>query len=106
MNPHVYITRRIMPEAMEIVGTACRWELNESDTLLSAAQLAAGLRGKAGVICMISDKFTAAVMEALPDLRCISTIIETCSPRRLRFQFLIHGMRAVSNPFDPLTVIE
>jgi len=74
MKPHVYITRRIMPEAMEIVEAACRWELNESDTLLSAAQLVAGLRGKAGVICMISDKFTAAVMEALPDLCCISTI--------------------------------
>uniref|UniRef100_UPI0037E8DD1F glyoxylate reductase/hydroxypyruvate reductase n=1 Tax=Semicossyphus pulcher TaxID=241346 RepID=UPI0037E8DD1F len=73
----VFVTRRIPPEGMKILSTAgaCELSLWDSDEPLPRAELLKGVQGAHGLLCMLSDKVDAEVLDAAgPNLKVISTL--------------------------------
>ena len=74
MKSKVLVTKRLYPEAIDYLRERVELEYAESDDALSPAELHARLAGKDGVVSQLTDKFSAAVMDALPDLKIISNV--------------------------------
>ncbi|XP_020781060.1 glyoxylate reductase/hydroxypyruvate reductase [Boleophthalmus pectinirostris] len=73
----VFVTRRIPPEGMQILSSAgvcetCVWD---SDEPVPRTELLKGVQGAAGILCLLSDKIDAEVLNAAgPNLKVISTL--------------------------------
>ena len=74
MKPKVLVSRQVYPSAVEYLREHAEVEYNDSNQAYSPEQLIAKLKDKAGVVSQVVDKFTAAVMDQLPDLKVISNI--------------------------------
>ncbi len=70
----VLVTKHVYPEAIELLRESCDVDYHDSRAGLSPADLIARARGKAGVVCQLTDKFSAEVFDQLPDLRALSTV--------------------------------
>ncbi|XP_070769373.1 glyoxylate reductase/hydroxypyruvate reductase isoform X2 [Enoplosus armatus] len=73
----VFVTRRIPQEGMKILSTAgvCEVSLWDSDEPVSRAELLKGVQGAHGLLCLLSDKVDAEVLDAAgPNLKVISTL--------------------------------
>lgn len=74
MKPPVLITKRVYPEAVELLRPHAEVEYCDSDDGLTAAELAARVRGKQAVVSQLTDKFSAAVIESLDCVRVIANV--------------------------------
>lgn len=73
----VFMTRRIPQEGMKIISTAgvCEVSLWDSDEPVPRAELLKGVQGAHGLLCLLSDKIDAEVLDAAgPNLKVISTL--------------------------------
>ncbi|KAK2849177.1 hypothetical protein Q5P01_009011 [Channa striata] len=73
----VFVTRRIPQEGMKILSAAgvCEVSLWDSDEPLPRSELLKGVQGVHGLLCMLSDKIDAEVLDAAgPNLKVISTL--------------------------------
>lgn len=72
-SPHVFITRRIPEEGIRIVMEYCETEVSDFDGVLPRATLLEKVRGKDGILCLLTDTIDGEVMEAAgPGLRVIA----------------------------------
>lgn len=71
---NVYVTRRIPDAGMERLRAAVeRVDMNEEDRALSAAELLTAVRGRDAIVCLLTDRMDAAVMDAAgPRLKVIA----------------------------------
>lgn len=74
MKPRVLVTKRIYPSAVEYLRQHVDAEYHESDDGYGAEQLLEHLTGKQAVVSQLTDKFSADVIAALPDLKVISNV--------------------------------
>lgn len=74
MKPCVLVTKRIYPEAIEYLKAHCEVDYVASDDGLSAGELAQRVRGKQAVVSQLTDKFSAAVIDALEGVRIIANV--------------------------------
>ena len=72
-KPPVLLTRRIPSAATRTLEEACDVDRND-DGALSEAQLIERLRGRQGVVCLMNDPMTRAVIESATDLKVIATV--------------------------------
>ncbi|XP_041653614.1 glyoxylate reductase/hydroxypyruvate reductase [Cheilinus undulatus] len=74
----VFITRRIPPEGMKILTSAadvCEVSLWDSEEPVPRTELIKGVQGAHGILCMLSDKIDAELLDAAgPNLKVISTM--------------------------------
>ncbi|TNN70506.1 Glyoxylate reductase/hydroxypyruvate reductase [Liparis tanakae] len=73
----VFVTRRIPPEGMKILsaGGVCEVSLWDSDEPVQRADLLKGVQGAHGLLCLLSDRIDAEVLDAAgPNLKVISTL--------------------------------
>ncbi|KAL3044877.1 hypothetical protein OYC64_013199 [Pagothenia borchgrevinki] len=73
----VFLTRRIPPEGMKILSAAgvCEVSQWDSDEPVQRADLLKGVQGAHGLLCLLSDKIDAEVLDAAgPNLKVISTL--------------------------------
>lgn len=73
----VFVTRRIPPEGMQLLSSAgvCEASVWDSDEPVPRTDLLKGVQGAAGILCLLSDKIDAEVLNAAgPDLKVISTL--------------------------------
>lgn len=73
----VFVTRRITEEAMQVLSAAgiCEMSVWDSDEPVPRSDLLKGVQGAEGIICMLSDKIDAEVLNAAgPNLKVISTL--------------------------------
>nr|XP_046261301.1 glyoxylate reductase/hydroxypyruvate reductase [Scatophagus argus] len=73
----VFLTRRIPQEGMKILSTAevCEVSLWDSDEPVPRAELLKGVQGAHGLLCLLSDKIDAEVLDAAgSNLKVISTL--------------------------------
>ena len=74
MDYKVYLTRQILEPAMSILSKKCKVTLNRNAGPASRAELLRNVAGKDGILCMLSDRMDAQVMDlAGPNLRVISS---------------------------------
>lgn len=71
-RPKVFVTRRLLPSALEIVEEACDAEIWPTDTPPSRQQLLEKTAGVEGLLCLLTDQIDAQLMDAAPGLRVIS----------------------------------
>lgn len=74
MKPHILVTKRIYPEAIEYLKEHAELDYAESDDGLSAQELLTRARGKQGVVSQLTDKFTATVIDQLDGVRVIANV--------------------------------
>lgn len=67
----VLVTRAIFPDVIDRLAEQFEVEANQQDDILSPAQLAERLRGKDAVFSTPSERITAEVIAATPQLRAI-----------------------------------
>ncbi|HPD17613.1 MAG TPA: D-glycerate dehydrogenase [Planctomycetota bacterium] len=67
---NVYVTREIPQAGLDIVRDACeRVEINPEDRVLTRQELLAAVRGRDGVLCLLTDTVDAAVLDAAKGCR-------------------------------------
>ncbi len=74
MKPPVLVTKRIYSEAIEFLSEHCEVDYVANDDGLSAEELEKRARGKHGVVSQLTDKFSAAVIDSLDQVRIIANI--------------------------------
>ncbi|MDP8980985.1 MAG: D-glycerate dehydrogenase [Acidobacteriota bacterium] len=74
MKPSVLVTKRIYPEAIDLLRQHCEVDYEATDNGLPTADLLGRLRGKQAVISNLTDKFTAETIGALNGIRVISNV--------------------------------
>lgn len=74
MQPRVLVTRRIYPEAVELLRQRFEVDYNGSDDSLSPEELLARAEGKQGIVAQLTDKFPPPVLDRLDGVRVISDV--------------------------------
>ncbi len=74
MKPHVLVTKRIYPEAIEYLKEHSELDYVATDDGLSAGELLERVRGKQAVVSQLTDKFTAAVIDGLEGVKIIANV--------------------------------
>lgn len=74
MKPRVLITRVLPEPALEVVRQACEVQLDPLDQQLTPAALQQAMVDKHGVLCLITDRIDAAVLDAATALKVVSNI--------------------------------
>jgi glyoxylate reductase len=68
------ITKRIYPEAVDLLREHCEVDYEATDDGLAAEQLLERVRGKQAVVSQLTDKFDAAVIQKLEGIRIIANV--------------------------------
>ncbi|HTD06270.1 D-glycerate dehydrogenase [Undibacterium sp.] len=74
MKPGILVTRAVFPEIIERLSRHFEVESNQDDVLFTPDQLAAKLRGKAGVMSTASSRFDADILARLPELKIVANM--------------------------------
>lgn len=69
----VFVTREIPAPGLDMLRRECEVEVNPHDRVLTREELLAGVRGRDGLLCLLTDTIDGAVMDAgLPTLKGIA----------------------------------
>ncbi len=74
MKPRVLVSKRVYPQAVDYLRQRVDFEYNDSDDGYPPEQLLEKLRDKQGVVSQLTDKFSAGVLDQLPNLKVISNV--------------------------------
>src|SRR5574340_972730 len=74
MKPKVLVTREVFDETLDYLARHCEVESNQQDVALSPDALAQRLAGKDGVMCCLTDRIDAKLLEACPQLKAAANI--------------------------------
>jgi glyoxylate reductase len=74
MKPKVFVSRVIPQEGLDMVLTACDAEVNVHDTSLSEPELTEKVKGKDGLLCLLTDDITKAFLDANPQLKIVANV--------------------------------
>ena len=74
MKNQVLVTKRIYPEAIELLKQHAEVDYVDSDEGLAAGDLLRRLQGKQAVVSQLTDRFDAGVIERLEGVRSISNV--------------------------------
>lgn len=64
VRPKVYVTRLIPQEGLDLLNATCDVDVNPHDRPLTRAELLEHVRGRDGVLCLLTDKINAEVYDA------------------------------------------
>jgi glyoxylate reductase len=73
-KPAVLISRLVPEPAIEMARRGAEIDAYGTDAAMPRPELLARLRGKQGLICMISEAIDQALLDACPDLRVVSNV--------------------------------
>lgn len=68
-KPHIYVTRMIPQEGIDLLEKTCRVEINPKDRPLTRPELLEAVKAKDGVISLLTDKIDAEVMDAAKGIK-------------------------------------
>lgn len=74
VKPKVLVTRMLPEDAVRLVSTQCRAEVNRRDVRYSKKQLMRRLQGKTGMICVLTDTIDGEVLSSNPHLKVVSNV--------------------------------
>lgn len=73
-RPNVLVTREVFDETLHFLSRHCDVDSNQEDRALTPDALAKRLGDKDGLICSLTDRIDAAVIESAPRLKVVSNI--------------------------------
>lgn len=68
-RPSVYITRMIPRDGIDLLQKTCQVDINPEDRPLTHEELIDAVRGRDGVICLLTDRIDREVMDAAPEVK-------------------------------------
>ncbi|MEK6967748.1 MAG: D-glycerate dehydrogenase [Nanoarchaeota archaeon] len=71
-KPTVFVSRMIPQEGIDLLKKECDVTVSPHDRVLSKQELIDGLRGKDALLCLLTDKIDAEVLDSNPKLRIVS----------------------------------
>ena len=74
MKPKVLVTREVFDETLEYLALHCDADSNQGDVALDPDGLARRLAGKSGLMCALTDRVDAKLLERCPDLKAVANI--------------------------------
>ena len=74
MKPRVLITRVLPEPALEVVRQACEVQLDPLDQPLTPTALRQAVVDKQGVLCLVTDRIDAPVLDAAAGLKVVSNV--------------------------------
>lgn len=74
MKPKILVTREVFDEVLAFLAGALEVESNQEDRVLAPDELRARLRDKDGVMCALTDRIDAALINACPRLKVVANI--------------------------------
>ena len=74
MKPRVFVSRMIPQEGLDLVLAACDAEVNADDKHLSQAELIDKVKGKEGLLCLLTDDINDAILSASPQLKVVANV--------------------------------
>ena len=74
MQRAVLISKHIYREAVDYLAGRVQLDFHDSDDGLPSADLLARLADKDGLICQLTDRIDAALMDAVPNVRVVSNV--------------------------------
>jgi gluconate 2-dehydrogenase len=74
MKPKILVTREVFDETLEYLVQHCEVESNQQDVPLSPEELAGRLADKDGVMCCLTDRIDARLIERCPRLKVVANI--------------------------------
>ena len=74
MKPRVLITRVLPEPALEVVRQACEVQLDPLDQPLTPTALRQAVVDKQGVLCLVTDRIDAPVLDAATGLKVVSNV--------------------------------
>ena len=74
MKPKILVTREVFDETLAFLAQHCEVESNQQDAAFSPETLAAKLAGKDGVVCCLTDRVDAKLLERCALLKVVANI--------------------------------
>jgi glyoxylate reductase len=74
VKPRVLVTQMLPERALDMVRQTCEMQLDAHDRRLSPEELQQAVADKAGIICLVTDRIDAQVLEAGPGLRVVANV--------------------------------
>ena len=74
MKPQVLITHHLPEAAVDLVRQACEVQLDPQDRHLTPEALCQAVRGKAGLICLVTDRIDTQVLAAGKALKIVANV--------------------------------
>ena len=74
MKPRVLVTREVFDETLAYLGDHCEVESNQADVALTPEALAQRAADKDAVVCSLTDRIDAALIEGAKKLRVVANI--------------------------------
>jgi gluconate 2-dehydrogenase len=74
MKPKVQVTREVFDETLAFLAQHCEVESNQEDVAYSPDVLARKLADKDGVMCALTDRIDAGLLERCPRLKAVANI--------------------------------
>jgi gluconate 2-dehydrogenase len=74
MKPKVLVTREVFDETLDYLAGHCEVDSNQGDAALDPEALARRLAGKSGLMCALTDRVDAKLLERCPDLKAVANI--------------------------------
>jgi glyoxylate reductase len=74
LKPSILLTRRIPSAVLARLEAACDVDLFDGPAPISRTELTARLAGKQGLICLLTERIDASVIEAAPELKIVANI--------------------------------
>ncbi len=71
-RPSIYVTRMIPQEGIDLLKESARVDVNPHDRPLTREELLEAVRGRDGVLCLLTDKIDAQVMDAASGIKGIA----------------------------------
>jgi gluconate 2-dehydrogenase len=74
MKPKILVTREVFDETLAFLAQHCDLEANQDDVAFDAETLARKLADKEGVVCALTDRIDAKLIESCPRLKVVANI--------------------------------
>ena len=74
MKPKILVTREVFDETLEYLAQHCEVESNQPDVALAPEALARKLADRDGLMCALTDKVDAKLIERCPRLKAVANI--------------------------------
>ncbi len=74
MKPQILVTKHVYPAAVDILSAHGELQYNDSSSGLTAADLRAAVAGKQAIVCQLTDRIDADLMNSGADLKIIANV--------------------------------
>ena len=74
MKPRIQVTREVFDETLEFLGQHCEVAANQEDVAYPPDALAQKLADKEGVVCCLTDRIDAGLLERCPRLKVVANV--------------------------------